>query len=297
MRTSGSLQLYSILLIFLTTFSAAWPWPRWLPDRDSLIVRQDSSSMILITASSGVHANNNQVPQPKQQAPKPAQHPPRQTAATTGSSTGTGKASTGSKTGSITSTGKGSTSKTPTTTSYDASNAAGGVSIMTPAISSGMQYFKVGQNVTFGWNYTSLLATPSAVDIVATCTANQQLYTIAANQTVANSTGMVIWDTGAYQATAVSDPLLTQTYTLIIYDAASSISATAQPGYLAVYNQYTFGMYTPQAYVGVDDGWVCATCSAGFGDTERRALGLMFGMAALTVLSFTWFVNGLGVVW
>lgn len=95
----------------------------------------------------------------------------------------------------------------------------------------------------------------------------------------------------------MSDPLLTQTYTLIIYDAASSISATAQPGYLAVYDQYTFGMYLPQPYVGIDEGFVCATCSGALGETERRALGLMVGMIALTIFSFGWFVNGLGVVW
>ena len=39
-----------------------------------------------------------------------------------------------------------------------------------------------------------------------------------------------------------------ETYTLIIYDAASSISATPQAGYLGVYNQFTFGMYLGQPY-------------------------------------------------
>lgn len=151
--------------------------------------------------------------------------------------------------------------------------------------------------MTFAWNYTSLLATPTAVDVMATCTAAQQLYTIAMNQTVSgNSTGVVTWDTGSYQATAASDPLLTDTYTLIIYDAASSISATAQPGYLGVYDTYVFGMYSPQPYTDLS-GWKCATCSAGVGDTEKRALGLMVGMVVLTVASFGWFVNGLGVIW
>jgi hypothetical protein len=168
--------------------------------------------------------------------------------------------------------------------------------MITPAVISGPQYFKIGDFVTFAWNYTNLLATPTAVDIVATCTANQQLYTIAANQTVGNSTGAVTWDTGSYQATALQNPLLTQTYTLIIYDAASQISATAQPGYLAVYDQYTFGMYTPQPYTPLAD-WKCATCSGALSDMERRALGGMLGMCIITVLSFTWFVGGLGVIW
>ncbi|TVY85624.1 hypothetical protein LAWI1_G008921, partial [Lachnellula willkommii] len=205
----------------------------------------------------------------------------------------------GSQTGTITTGPTTDQSDSPTSTnstSYDATNAAGGVSLLTPAVTSGSQYYKIGSNVTFAWNYTSLLGTPSAINVMASCTANNQLYTIAANQTVGNSTGIVTWDTGAYQATAVSDPLLVQMYTLVIYDAASSISATAQPGYMAVYDTYTFGMYTPQPYQDLD-GWKCATCSGALGETERRALGLMVGMVVLTICSFGWFVNGLGVVW
>jgi len=165
-----------------------------------------------------------------------------------------------------------------------------------PALISGAQYYKIGDFVTFAWNYTSLLATPTAINVMATCTVNQQLYTLAANQTIGNATGAVTWDTGAYQSTALSDPLLTETYTLIIYDADSSISATAQAGYLAVYDQYTFGMYTPQAYTPLGE-FQCATCSGALSDMERRALGMVLGMSLITVLSFTWFVGGLGVIW
>lgn len=168
--------------------------------------------------------------------------------------------------------------------------------MLTPNIMSGSQFFKIGDFVTFAWNYTSLLATPTAINVMATCTANQQLYTIAMNQTVGNATGAVTWDTGSYQSTALSDPLLTDVYTLIIYDAASSISATAQAGYLAVYDQYQFGMYTPQPYTPLNE-YKCATCSGALSDMERRALGMVFGMACITVLSFTWFVGGLGVIW
>lgn len=44
MRTSRTLQLYSIIFLFFSTFTAAWPWPRWLPELDSLIVRQNSGN-------------------------------------------------------------------------------------------------------------------------------------------------------------------------------------------------------------------------------------------------------------
>jgi hypothetical protein len=212
-------------------------------------------------------------------------------------STGSAK-QTGSTTGSK-GTGK-STAATTTakhsSTQFDARLPAGGISMISPAVISGAQYYKIGDFVTFAWNYTSLLASPTAVNVMATCTANQQLYTLAANQTLGNATGAVTWDTGAYQSTALSDPLLTETYTLIIYDADSSISATAQAGYLAVYDQYTFGMYTPQAYTPLGE-FKCATCSGALSDMERRALGMVLGMSVITVLSFTWFVGGLGVIW
>jgi len=148
--------------------------------------------------------------------------------------------------------------------------------------------------VTFGWNYTSLSSTPTALDIFATCTANQNLYTLAVNSSVGVS-GAVTWDTNGYEATATI-PLLTETYTLIIYDADSSISAPAEAGYLAPFTSYTFGMYVPQSYTPVNE-FLCATCSGAISDMERKALGFMFGMSLITVLSFTWFVGGLGIIW
>jgi len=42
MHTSRNLKYYSIIFLFLSTFTTAWPWPRWLPELDSLIVRQNS---------------------------------------------------------------------------------------------------------------------------------------------------------------------------------------------------------------------------------------------------------------
>jgi hypothetical protein len=189
-----------------------------------------------------------------------------------------------------------STESKAQTTEYDPRLPAGGVAMITPSVMDGEQYYKIGDFVTFAWNYTSLEATPTAVNVMATCTANNELYTIAVNQTVTNATQSAIWDTGAYQSNALAVRLLTSKYTLIIYDAASSISANARPGYLAVYNQYSFGMYEKQSYVPLAD-YVCVTCSGALGDLERKFLGMVFGMGLLTVLSFTWFVSGTGVIW
>lgn len=107
-------------------------------------------------------------------------------------------------------------------------------------------YYKAGDYVTFAWNYTSLSVTPSAVDILASCSLNSYTYTIATNMTITNATQAVTWDTSL--ETGGSNPLLTATYTLIIYDAEKEISATPSAGYLDTYDQFTFGLYTPQPY-------------------------------------------------
>ncbi|KAI6250669.1 hypothetical protein HI914_00881 [Erysiphe necator] len=293
MKASVCLQLYWIFLLSTSNIVTAWPWPAILPPLNKILARQEN--------------NNNDDNQPA--APTPAQSSiqtsgkaqPMPTSAGNQKETSTisnGNAGTITGLPSETQSGDDSGSMTTTSgpTSFDARLPAGGVSMQTPAISLGQQYFKIGDYVTFGWNYTSLEATPTAVNVMATCAANKQLYTIQMNQTVANNTGLVVWDTGKYQATAVQNPLLTQTYTLIIYDSDSSISAVAQPGLLAVYNQYTFGMYSPQPYTPLGD-FKCVTCNGALSEKERSVLSLVFGMSIITFLSFTYFVRDFGVIW
>lgn len=176
----------------------------------------------------------------------------------TGTTTGTNTDTTSdTKTGTATdsetagtSTGTKTTGKSKTTTtssiSIDPAAAAGGVSMITPA-SSSTSYYKIGEDVTFVWNYTSLSVTPSAVNVVASCSLNSMTYTLSSNMTV-KQTGSVVWDTGKYQSSATI-PLLTASYTLIVYDASKDIDDTASAGYLSSQNGgYVFGMYTPQPY-------------------------------------------------
>lgn len=300
MRASPTVHVYSIFLLYLTTFVAAWPlqWPRWLPELDSLVVRQNNGGSTVVS-STAAPAATTAATNTAATASITGSASPKGTGSTTAAGGG-GTTYSYIESGSAQTTTAGNNGNATTTkkytTSYDARLPAGGVSMMTPAVASGEQYFKIGDYVTFGWNYTSLEATPTAVNVLATCTANQQLYTIATNLTLANNTNAVTWDTGSYQATAVQEPLLTETYTLIIFDTDSSISATAQAGYLAVYDSYTFGMYAPQPYTPLAD-FQCATCSGALSDMHRRALGLVFGMSIITVLSFTWFVGGMAVIW
>lgn len=163
-----------------------------------------------------------------------------------------------------------------------------------PAATASSSYYKVGDYVTFAWNYTSIKISPTAVDVLASCSANAETYTLAMNQTFDATGGAFTWDTGAYQSTATI-PLLTETYTLIIHDAARDATATAVYGGLAAYSAHTFGMYTPQAYTPLNEGWQCVTCSGAMTNMERQTLTVMFGVGALTVASFTWFAGGWGV--
>ena len=176
--------------------------------------------------------------------------------------------------------------------------AAGGITVLSPVSTSGLPIFKIGGKATFGFNFTDLSATPTALNIMATCTLNEAMYTIAMNQTI-NSTAttqQAVWDSNGYETS--SAPLVVATYTLIIYDSDGTETDVAEAGYLAPFNSFEFGMYNRQDYA--DDAGSsipCISCSGAFGSLERNALGFAFGMSIITVLTFTWFVNGLNVIW
>lgn len=177
---------------------------------------------------------------------------------------------------------------TSTSISIDPAAGAGGISMVTPAVTT-TTYFRIGQNATFVWNYTSLSVTPSHVNVVASCSLNSATYTLTHNMTV-KETGKVVWDTNASQTV----PLLSATYTLFVYDSEKELDDTAEAGHLGSNIGYNFGMYTPQPYTSLGE-FKCATCNGALSDVQRQGLKFAIGMAAITVLSFTWFVGGLGI--
>ncbi|KAF2135120.1 uncharacterized protein K452DRAFT_239924 [Aplosporella prunicola CBS 121167] len=217
------------------------------------------------------------------------------TAAKTAKGSGTAEAS---ATGTASGTGKNKDDKSKTTKhkskTFDARLPSGGISMITPGPYDGSQYYKIGDWVTFAWNYTSLSVTPSAINVLASCSVNSATYTIAANMSVGNGPGTVYWNTNDTKASATQS-LVQETYTLIVYDAGSSISATAGAGYLGVSNTFRFGMYNPQPYTPRAQ-WSCPSCNAAFSTFERQTMGFLVGTFAITVATFTWFVVGFGVI-
>jgi hypothetical protein len=137
-------------------------------------------------------------------------------------------------------TGKGSKS-----TSFDARLPAGGLTMVTPNALAGTQFYKVGDWVTFAWNYTSLSVTPTAIDVLASCTANQATYTISVNMSATETE--VLWNTK--NTPEGQAPFLTENYKLLIYDSDLSATAAPRAGYLGAFTGFTFGMYLPQEYI------------------------------------------------
>ncbi|KAF4545079.1 uncharacterized protein LTHEOB_5490 [Lasiodiplodia theobromae] len=304
----------------LSSLSAAWPWPPNMDDMKEVMgvenlfkrenwfyIRADetttSDSAAKTTAAKTTAAKTDAASDTasasgseKTTAAETASKTDS-AAATTGSGTNTAKETgktTGKESGTAKETGSTKTSKKGSkSTSYDARLPAGGISMITPAATDTSQYYKIGDWLSFAWNYTSLSATPSAINVLASCSLNSETYTLAQNLSVA-TTNMVYWDTGDYEKTATKS-LVQATYTLIIYDAGSSISATAAAGYLGVANTFTFGMYRPQEYVPRQD-WTCPGCNAAGVSVEQQTVRFLFGTFAVTVISFTWFVIGFGII-
>lgn len=200
-----------------------------------------------------------------------------------------------SQTGSATATGslaKGNGTRTSggRHTMFNPQDPAGSVVMLTPAITDGSQLYKMKDFVTWGWNYTNLQATPTAVDLKIS--AVKQTWTLTQNMTFATK-GSYTWDTAAFQSANIANPLPVEQYTLIIHDSDGSATQTAEAGYLAPFSGFIFGLYTPKPVVDSDQ-FVCVTCNGGLSVMERRAVGGAVVMSILTVFSFTWFVAGFG---
>lgn len=194
-----------------------------------------------------------------------------------------------SQSGSQRASGSRSTTRTRAT-SYDNRLPAGGISMITPGALAGSQFYKVGDYVTFAWNYTSLSQTPAAIDILATCTANQATYTIAVNQSATQTS--VVWDTKNTPSGQV--PFLTEKYTLLIYDAESSVSAAPRAGFLGVFNTFQFGMYTPKPYVPFSE-YTCANCNGALSHFEKMTLKALLFTTGTTIGSLLYFTYTFGL--
>ena len=139
------------------------------------------------------------------------------------------------------------TSQEPTKTpEVDEQSPAGAVVMITPAPLAAAEYYKIEDKVEFVWSYTSLQIPPKAINVLVSCAANQATYTVTSNATY-EPTATVVWDTK--KDAEGQRKLLTETYTLVIHDAAEEITAVPQPGQLGTFNALRFGMYIKRPYL------------------------------------------------
>ncbi|KAK0755877.1 hypothetical protein N5P37_011553 [Trichoderma harzianum] len=248
------------------------PWPGWLPELDALVVRADKGSANPTSPTNPPNEEGNTA-QPTQ----PSQ---------------SGSKKTGSKTDDSSHKKTTTTKKAAHHTEFDPEAPPGNVAMQTPNVFAGSALYKIEDYVTWGWNYTNLLGTPTAIDVLISCSQASETWTLTSNMTFKTSVEFV-WDSSA-QPTPADQPFPVAMYTLIIKDSDAAITSIPDPGYLGTFNTFTFGLYTPQPYVPFPE-WHCDACNAALSKFDHHVLGFAITMGLVTVLSFTWFVSGLDI--
>ncbi|KAI0448058.1 hypothetical protein F4803DRAFT_496324 [Xylaria telfairii] len=278
-----------ILTIALALSPLASAWSQWFPDLDSLVVRQDDGS-------SSQENQPTKTPTPQKSASSGA-------AKETGTPTPTGDnkdddSSSATMTGTSKGGSKSSTkSSAPKHTTFNVLDPAGGVSMIEPPVTAAMTLYRIDNTepITWKWNYTSLQGKPSAVDVLISCSKATATWTLTQNMTFA-PTATFTWDSNKFQQEQIGNQLPVEKYTLLIYDSETAFTDTPDPGYLAPFAGFQFGLYTAKPYSDLNS-WNCITCSAAHGGPlDRQVLGFALSMTLLTVLSFTWYVTGIAAL-
>ncbi|KAK3313791.1 hypothetical protein B0H66DRAFT_361522 [Apodospora peruviana] len=293
MKATRSVGQLAVVLLSLTpVVSASAAWPRWLPELDALVVRQNEDTSSPTPTPTATPAKNDATD-------ATTTDPPTKTGKQTISefnfnTAGISKTDSESETETGTKKGGKTTTKAPKHTQFPPQDPPGAVVMLTPAPTAGSVFYKIGgEPITWGWNYTSLQGKPTAVDVLISCATATRTWTLTQNMTFETKASYT-WDTKKYKEENKDAGLLTELYQLLIHDSDTSFSDVPEAGYLAPFSGFQFGLYEPQDYVSIDDGWTCATCSGAMSYVESRAVGGALAMSIITVLSFTWFVAGFG---
>jgi hypothetical protein len=156
-----------------------------------------------------------------------------------------------------------SPSASNTTSAIPQTAAAGGLTITQPP-QTATSFFKIaqGQYITFAWNFTSLLSTPTHLTVSAVCE-NGNTYPVGPTDGVIPGTATsVVWDPFAYDQSHPNTPLAQASYTLKIWDDRGLDSPRA-PGLFQPNSALKFALYTPQPYTPIASGWQCGGCVSG----------------------------------
>lgn len=262
MRPTSNIFQLAVCLSALAPLATAWP--SWFPNADSVVVRrvvpEDLPQETAILRPRQDSKTEEEEATSTKKSPKQTNLNTAkvETGTETGTATEEDSTETGKETGKKNSGTKTGTSA-PKRTTFSADVQPGGLSMTLPdTMYVPTPLIKIGDYATFGWNYTSLEGTPTAIDVLVSQSSAGETYTLTANMTF-ETNPTYVWDTSK-EANDPEAPLPVGMYTLIIKDSDSAISDVPSPGYLAVQKTFQFGMYTPAAYTPYPQ-WNCDICN------------------------------------
>jgi hypothetical protein len=123
-----------------------------------------------------------------------------------------------------------------------------------PAFST--SYYKIAPNnpITFGWNFTYVLAQPTSITISATCSGGNR-YPVGPDENghLPGTATEVVWDMYSYQQAHPNTPLPQAMCNLQIA-GDEGFDARERPGFLKPNTGMQFALYTPQPYTALADG-------------------------------------------
>jgi len=169
----------------------------------------------------------------------------------------------------------------------------GGLTYTQPAQTAAASYYKIapGELITFGWNYTLLLSTPTHLTMSAFCSDNGNTYPVGPTDGIIPGTATsVVWDPWAYQGAHQDLPLIMGSYTLSVWDERGP-TATPQPGLFSANAQLHFALYTTQSYQPLASGWQCQGCNAASPNSVARGFPVALIATCLVLL-----LSGLGIL-
>ncbi|KAH7882479.1 hypothetical protein F5I97DRAFT_373646 [Phlebopus sp. FC_14] len=164
-------------------------------------------------------------------------------------------------------------------------NAPAGLLTVTQPPQQSTSYFKIAENqpITFAWNFSYILATPTHLTVSAVCE-NGNTYPVGpTNGIIPGTATNVIWDTYSYQTSHPQLPLAQAKYTLKIWGDQGP-DAPRAPGYLTPNSALQFALYTPQPYTPIGSGWTCAGCSSAI--SQYMAQPAFTGLVATLLIMF-----------
>ncbi|KAI0819463.1 hypothetical protein BC628DRAFT_1332698 [Trametes gibbosa] len=142
---------------------------------------------------------------------------------------------------------------------------AGGLTITQPP-QTATSYYKIGPSntITFAWNFTYVIATPTSLTLSAICD-NGNTYPVGpSNGIIPGDATSVTWDLWAYQTEHPNLPLAEESYVLHIWDDRGP-GAAREPGKLSENSALRFALYSPAPYTPLES-WTCPACNGALSD-------------------------------